>query len=152
MKYSLLLGRILFAAIFVMAAPHHLEQHTIQMAAQHGIPAAEDLVPLSGLIALLGGLSVLLGYHAKAGAWLLVLFLIPVTLAMHNFWDVPDPAAAQMQQIMFMKNLALLGGTLFITYFGSGPLSLDERLKHHARASHDEKSAAHALGDTLHSH
>src|ERR1700722_8412482 len=122
MKYSLLLGRILFASIFVMAAPGHFGKHTVEMAAQHGVPAAGILDPLSVIIALLGGLSVLLVFHARAGAWLLVLFLVPVTLTMHNFWAMSDPAAAQMQQIMFMKNIALLGGALFIAYFGSGPL------------------------------
>jgi putative oxidoreductase len=87
-----------------------------------------------------------LGYHAKTGAWLLVLFLVPVTLAMHNFWDVPDPAAAQIQQIMFTKNLALLGCALFIAYFGSGPLSLDDYIRRHAGASGHDKRPAHALG------
>lgn len=142
MKYSFLLGRILFAAIFVLAAPHHLREHTIKLAEQHGVFAAEDFVPLFGLIGLAGGLSVLLGYHAKAGAWLLVVFLVPVTLAMHNFWDVADPNAAEMQQMMFMKNLAMIGGALFIAYFGSGPFSLDDYLKLYVSSAHPiEKTA-----------
>lgn len=148
MKFPVLIGRILFAAIFVMSAPNLLRESAVQMAAQHGVPAADYVVPLFGVIALLGGLSVLLGYHAKTGAWLLVAFLVPVTLTMHNFWAVPDPTAAQMQQIMFMKNIALLGGALFITYFGSGPLSLDEHVKHYADAHGHGKPAAHAVGGT----
>jgi putative oxidoreductase len=66
-----------------------------------------------------------LGYRARLGAWLIVLFLVPVTLAMHNFWAVKDPMMAQMQMIMFMKNVSMLGGALLITQFGAGPLSLD---------------------------
>jgi putative oxidoreductase len=50
-----------------------------------------------------------------------------VTLAMHAFWAMPDPMMRMMQQAMFMKNLAMLGGALLIAYFGAGPVSLDER-------------------------
>ena len=58
---------------------------------------------------------------------MLVLFLIPVTLMMHKFWGISDPQAAQMQMIMFMKNLSMLGGALLITQFGAGPASIDAR-------------------------
>jgi putative oxidoreductase len=85
------------------------------------------LVPLSGVIAIVGGLSVVLGFHARWGAALLILFLIPVTLMMHPFWNIQDPAMAQMQEVSFMKNVSILGGTLFLVYFGAGPVSLDER-------------------------
>jgi len=81
----------------------------------------------TGLLALAGGVSVILGYKARVGAWLLVLFLVPVTLTMHAFWAVQDPMMAQMQQAMFLKNLSMIGGALMIAYHGPGPLSLDER-------------------------
>lgn len=86
-------------------------------------------MPLSGVIAILGGLSILLGYRAKFGAWLIALFLVAVTPMMHNFWTVADPMARQMQMIMFMKNLSMLGGALLISQFGAGPWSLDARQK-----------------------
>ena len=73
----------------------------------------------------MGGLSVALGYKARYGAWLLVLFLVPVTIMLHNFWAVTDPMMSRMQQVMFMKNLTMIGGALLISYFGAGPLSLD---------------------------
>jgi putative oxidoreductase len=82
---------------------------------------------LSGVIAVFGGVSILLGYYARVGAWLLVVFLVPVTLMMHNFWAVADPILKQSVEIMFMKNLSMLGAALMIAYFGSGPLSLDAR-------------------------
>ena len=84
-------------------------------------------VPLSGALALIGGMSILLGYRARLGAWLIVFFLIPVTFMMHKFWGVSDPTVAQTQMIMFMKNFSMLGGALLITQFGAGPLSLDAR-------------------------
>jgi putative oxidoreductase len=129
MKIIVLLGRILYSAIFILAMPGHFMQHTIDLAKTQSIPAPEILVPLSGLIALIGGLSVLLGYKAKEGAWLLVIFLVTATFSMHRYWMFDDLIVRDIQQLMFMKNLALLGGALLITYFGSGPLSMDN----HAR-------------------
>jgi putative oxidoreductase len=124
-----LLGRFLFVLIFLMAAPNHFSSQTIAFAASQGVPLAPIAVPLSGVIALAGGLSILLGYRARIGAWLLVLFLAGVTPMLHNFWTVADPMMRQMQMIMFMKNLSMLGGALFITQFGAGPWSLDARRK-----------------------
>ena len=86
---------------------------------------ASVLVPISGVMALAGGLSIVLGYKAKWGAWILVVFLVPVTVTMHRFWGLADPQMATMQTIMFMKNLSMLGAALLIAYFGAGPLSLD---------------------------
>ena len=122
-----LLGRLLFALIFLMSGPHHFAKQTIGYAASQGVPWASIAVPLSGIIAIAGGLSVLLGYHAKLGAWLIVVFLVCVTPMMHKFWAVADPMMAQMQMVMFMKNLAMLGGALLISQFGAGPFSLDAR-------------------------
>lgn len=122
-------GRVLFAAIFILASLGHFAPGTIAYAASQGVPFAKVLVPAAGLLALAGGLSVALGYHARLGAWLLVLFLVPVTLTMHRFWAIRDPMMAQMQQVMFLKNLSMLGGALLIAYFGAGPISLDAR--HH---------------------
>jgi putative oxidoreductase len=89
------------------------------------VPLAGLLVPVSGLIALAGGLSLLFGYHAKLGAGLLVLFLVPVTLTMHNFWTASDPVMFQRELILFIRNAMLLGGALLVAYSGAGSLSLD---------------------------
>ena len=122
-----ILGRLFFALIFVMAGASNFSKQSIGYAASQGVPLSGIAVPLSGVLAVVGGLSILLGYRAKFGAWLIVLFLVPVTLAMHKFWGVSDPAMAQMQMIMFMKNLSMLGGALLIAHFGAGPFSLDSR-------------------------
>jgi putative oxidoreductase len=131
MQYVVPLGRALYSAIFIMSLLGHFSPQAIGYAAQSGVPAASLLVPLSGVIAGAGGLSILLGYRAKLGAWLIVLFLVPVTVMMHNFWAVTDPMMAQMQQAMFMKNLSMLGGALLIAHFGAGPVSLDARSSRH---------------------
>jgi len=123
-----LIGRLLFALIFLMAGANHFSSQTIGFAASQGVPLASIVVPLSGVIAVLGGLSILLGYRAKLGAWLVVLFLVGVT-PMHKFWGISDPMMQQMQMVMFMKNLSMLGGALLISQLGAGPWSLDARSK-----------------------
>src|SRR5882672_3454235 len=123
MRYLYLVGRILFALIFVTAAPRHFTQEGIQHAADLGVPLAGLAVPLSGVMALAGGLSVALGYKTKWGAWLLVAFLVPVTLGMHAFWKLQDPAMIHIQQAMFAKNLSMLGAAVLLTQFGAGAVS-----------------------------
>ena len=134
MRYVVPVGRVFYAAIFLASPLFHFSPQAIGYAAQQGVPLAALLVPASGLLALAGGLSILVGYHARLGAWLLVLFLVPVTLTMHAFWGISDPMMAQMQQAMFFKNLAMLGGALLIAHFGAGPLSFDARVRARAVA------------------
>lgn len=124
MREVVLLGRILFSLIFILSGFSHFTEPVINFASNQGVPYASFIVPFSGLLAILGGLSIALGYYAKVGAWLLVAFLVPVTLKMHAFWSVSDPALATVQQVMFMKNIAMLGGAMAFAYFGSGPYSL----------------------------
>ncbi len=134
MKYVVLLGRVLYAAIFVLSAPGHFTSETIAYAAGKGVPLATFAVPLSGIISFVGGISIILGLKARYGAWLIVLFLVPVTVMMHNYWAVSDPIAARTQYIMFIKNVSMLGAALLIAWSGSGPLSLDNvRKKDSAR-------------------
>jgi putative oxidoreductase len=110
-----------------MAGANHFSRQTIAFATSQGVPLASVTVPLSGILALAGGLSILLGYRARLGAWLIALFLVPVTLMMHKFWAIADPMMQQIQMVLFMKNIAILGGALLISQFGAGPLSLDAR-------------------------
>lgn len=121
------LGRAAFAAVFVVFAPLDFTPQGVAWAAQQGVPLPQILVPLAGLIALAGGASVILGYRARIGAWLLILFLVPVTVWMHNFWAVRDPMMAQMQEGFFLANLSRIGAALLIAHFGAGPISLDAR-------------------------
>jgi len=127
MRYLIALGRLFYSLIFVVAGFGHFTHQEIAYAAAQGIPIAGVLVPASGIMAIVGGLSILLGFHGKLGAWLLVLFLVPVTFTMHNFWAVKDPMMQQIQMAMFLKNISMLGSALFFTQIGTGPLSLDSR-------------------------
>lgn len=134
MKYLVPAGRLLFAGIFLLSSAGHFKPETIAFAASQGVPLASLSVPLSGIVELLGGLSILIGYKAKWGAWLLVLFLVPVTFTLHRFWLIPDPMMRQMDMAAFMKNISMLGASLLIAYFGAGPLSVDEWLRRKSSA------------------
>ncbi len=127
MKYVVLAGRVLYAAIFLISAPGHFTGKMIAFAASKGVPLAHLAVPLAGVISFLGGLSILTGYRARLGAWLIVVFLVPVTIMIHNFWAISDPVQAGIQYVNFMKNLSMLGAALMIAHFGSGPLSIEGR-------------------------
>jgi putative oxidoreductase len=129
MKFLVLLGRIFYSAIFIGSGIGHFAAGTVHYAQMHNVPSAEVLVPLSGAIALLGGLSILFGYKARLGAWLIVIFLVPVTLMMHNFWNIQEPGERLVQQSMFMKNLSMLGAALLIAYWGAGPCSIGKKKK-----------------------
>ncbi len=122
-----LAGRFFFSLIFLMAGPMHFNPAEINYAASAGVPFAKFLVPASGLLAFLGALSILLGYRAKIGAWMIALFLLAITPVMHNFWSVQDAATQQMQMAMFMKNVSMFGGALLISQLGAGAWSLDAR-------------------------
>jgi putative oxidoreductase len=136
MKTTTLVGRILYSLLFIMSVPGHFKSETIAYAASAGVPLANLAVPASGILALLGGLSIAFGYKARWGAIALVAFLAPVTVMMHNFWAVTDPMMHQMQLVNFMKNLGLIGAALTFAVHGAGAFSIDARLERPSGTSH----------------
>lgn len=128
MKYIPLAGRILFSLAFIMLGMGHVMSTKVMSpyAASMGVPAPTLAVVISGIMIISGGISIILGYKAKIGAILLVVFLVPVTFIMHAFWSIEDPMQSQMQMVMFLKNLSMLGGALMFYYFGTGPLSIEK--------------------------
>ena len=121
------IGRVMLCAIFFMSAvgqkiPRFNDFATIME--QHGLPAPKIL--LIGAIAFLivGSLSVIVGYKARLGALLLLVFLVMASYYFHNFWAVEE-AQRQMQQVHFMKNVSIMGAMLMIIANGPGPMSFD---------------------------
>jgi putative oxidoreductase len=121
------LGRLFFSLIFIMSGIQHFSGDSIAYAASQGVPIASVLVPISGVLAIIGGVCVFLGYHARFGSLLLLLFLLPVTFMMHDFWNLTNAQEAQNQMAHFMKNISMIGGALLISVFGAGPLSIDNK-------------------------
>ncbi len=128
-KFGPAVGRILLAIIFLMSGISKTFNWdgTAGYMASVGMPMV-TLFLIGAIVLEVGGsLSVILGFKARWGALALIVFTIPTTFIFHAYWAV-DPAQMQIQQIMFMKNLAMTGGLLLIMANGSGPLSLDARL------------------------
>ena len=126
-------GRFLLSLIFLMSAvgnkiPNFSE--VVSAMSSEGVPAPRLL--LTGAIGFLiaGGLSVILGYRARSGALLLLVFLVLATYYFHDFWTFEDVAEQKQQMIQFMKNLALMGALLLIVANGAGPYSVDDRVDH----------------------
>jgi putative oxidoreductase len=123
-------GRVLLCTIFFMAAVGNKIPNFQAVAgfmAKEGVPAPQ--VMLAGAIVFLiaGSVSIVLGYKARIGATLLLVFLGLATYYFHDFWTLSDPQAKQEQMIQFMKNLGLMGAMLLIIANGTGPMSLDGR-------------------------
>ncbi|MEJ3745756.1 DoxX family protein [Actinomycetes bacterium KLBMP 9797] len=116
MDILVLIGRILFAALFLGSAVGHLTQTKAMAgyASSKGVPAAQAATLASGVLLALGGLSVLLGIWADLGALLLVIFLLPTAVLMHPFWKESDPQARQLEMIQFQKDVALGGAALML--------------------------------------
>lgn len=111
MNAPLMLGRILFGGFFLFSGINHFIniQGMGAYANARGVPAPQLMVAISGLMIVLGGVSVVIGYRPRFGLLLIILFLIPVALIMHNFWAVPDAQQRVMEMGNFLKNMALTG-------------------------------------------
>jgi putative oxidoreductase len=124
----LLIGRVLIGMIFLFSGLGKIGgwQMVASMMAAKGVPLVSFTLALTILVEVGGGLSLLVGYKARAGAIILALFLIPTTLVMHAFWSAAG-MEAQMQMVNFLKNLAIMGGLCALTVTGAGRYSLDGR-------------------------
>lgn len=111
-----LVGRLLLGGYFIFNGFNHFSNASMMTgyAQSKGVPAAKAAVLLSGLLLLVGGLSILLGIYPMIGTLAIALFLLPVTFMMHAFWKVQEPMAKMGETINFTKNLALLGATLML--------------------------------------
>lgn len=125
-QYGPLAGRILLALIFVMAGWNKIGgfEQTAGYMTNKGIPMVNILLALTIIIELGAGLMVLLGVYARWGAAVLFGFTLIATFIFHNFWAITDAQQAYMQSLMFMKNLAIMGGLLYVVAHGSGAFSI----------------------------
>jgi putative oxidoreductase len=118
-----LIARILLCAIFIQSGVGKIvdPSGTQQYMAAYGMPLTSLFLIGAIVCEIFGSLSILLGFKARLGASLLVIFMIPTTLIFHT------KLSDQVQMIMFMKNLAIIGGLLMVAYFGPGPISFDAK-------------------------
>lgn len=124
-----LIGRVLLATIFIYSGFGKITgfEATAGYMAAYGMPMTKLLLVGAIALELGGGLSILTGYKARWGAAALVLFTIPATFIFHAFWTISDPGQAFVEELMFLKNLAIVGGLLLLMTFGPGRLALGAR-------------------------
>lgn len=109
-----LIGRIIVGLYFAFNGMNHFSKLNMMTgyAQSKGVPSPKLAVIVTGLLLLLGGLSLMTGYQSDTGIILLLIFLLPTTFIMHNFWKVEDPQMKMIEMVNFMKNFALIGSLL----------------------------------------
>jgi len=124
-----LVGRFLLCLIFVMSGLGKIFDFggTVEYMRSHGIPWPAFLLIVAIALELVGGISVIIGYWTRAGVLLLLLFLVPVSFSIHDFWTIEDPATQRIEMSLFMKNVSIAGGLIYLLQFGPGRFSLDSR-------------------------
>ena len=125
--YGPLVGRVLLALIFIIAGYGKIGgfDGTVGYMQAYNVPMPQVLAVLAIIVELAGGIMVAVGWKARWAAAALFIFVLVASVIFHAFWAVPADQV-QMQNIMFMKNLAIMGGMLYVIVYGSGPLSVDK--------------------------
>jgi len=114
METAFLVGRFIVGIYYLYNAYNHFSKLNMMSgyAQSKGVPSPKLAVFAAGILLLVGGLSIITGYQPTIGAAALVLFFLPVTFMMHNFWKVQDPMARMGEMVNFTKNMALMGSAL----------------------------------------
>ncbi len=121
-----LIGRIFLSLIFFFEAYDSMVffKQTKETMTVYGITWNQDLLLYTTIVVLiLGAILVLIGYYANLGAFLLLAYWIPVTFIVFSFWN-DAPEIRRLQSIMFMKNIAIVGGLLLLVVNGAGKYSV----------------------------
>ena len=123
-----LLGRVLIALLFLQAGIQKITGFagTVGYAAGAGMPMPQVAVAIGLVIEIVGGLAILLGWQTRWAALILGFFTLVASFFFHNFWGVPAEAAG-VQQLLFWKNIAVVGGLLGYAAHGVGAWSVDAR-------------------------
>jgi putative oxidoreductase len=127
MNIAFLIGRVIFAAFWLMGSFNHFKNlnYMSEYAKARGTPSPKVAVAATGVILLLGGLSMLLGVYPVVGIILLIVFLLGVSFQMHAYWKIDDAQMKQIDMINFTKNMALVGALLmFLLLPHPWPMSL----------------------------
>ena len=123
-----LLARLLMVALFLPAGLSKIAgfEGTVGYIASVGLPMASLGAVLAIAVEVLAPLALLVGWRTRWAALVLAVFTLVASVFFHNFWAMPAEQQF-MQQLMFMKNIGVVGGLLALAAFGAGAWSLDER-------------------------
>lgn len=123
----LLLARIFFGVLFIVPGVRKLLAYagTVGYFTKLGFPAPEVFVVIAIAIELIAGIMLIVGWRTRIAAWTFVVFVAIATAMAHRFWEF-DAAQYGNQLNHFLKNLAVIGGLLFVASFGPGRISIDK--------------------------
>lgn len=127
-RYGPLVGRVLLALIFILAGINKITGFggTVGYIEAYGLPMAQVAAIVAIIVELGGGIMIAVGWKARWAAAALFVFVLIASVVFHAFWAV-EADQVQLQNIMFMKNIAIMGGLLYIMVHGSGPISVDKK-------------------------
>jgi putative oxidoreductase len=122
----LFVARVFIAALFLVAGTRKLLGYaaTVGYFTKLGFPAADAFAVIAIVIELGAGLMLVAGWRTRWAAWALIVFVAVATAMAHRFWQV-DAAQLANQLNHFLKNIAVIGGLLYVVSFGPGRLSID---------------------------
>lgn len=126
-SFTPLAGRILMSVVFLVSGLFKIGGYSQMVAysAAKGLPMASVTIACAAVIELVCGLAILVGFQTRIAAWLLFLYLIPVTFLFHNFWAMQG-AEQQDNMIHLLKNVSIMGGLVILASNGAGPYSVDQ--------------------------
>lgn len=129
-QYASVLGRILLASIFIYAGLTKLLafEGVVQYIESKSLPYSSILAVLTIALELVAGALIVVGYKAKVAAFALALFTLLAAVLFHNFWTYPVEQQ-HVQTLLFIKNISIAGGLLFLSSLGSGSWSLDKYVR-----------------------
>ena len=127
-SWTLLIGRVLVGSMFLVAGIRHYMFYagTVGYFTKLGFPAPEAMVWLSIIVHIAGGILLIAGWKTQWASWLLLALVVIATAMAHRFWQF-DAAQYGNQLNHFLKNLAIIGGLLYVASFGAGAMSVDGR-------------------------
>ena len=120
------IGRIFMSSVFLAfgALKFTAFAYYVQLVAGRGMPLPQAAIVCAAVLEILGGLAILVGFQTRITSWILFVYLIPTTLLFHNYWALQGMLRATMEA-HFFKNMAIMGGLLFLANWGAGPYSID---------------------------
>lgn len=125
-----LVGRLLLAFLFLPAGIGKIAGFAgvSGYIASKGLPLPELGAVIAIVVEVGGGLALIAGFGTRYAALALALFTLMATFIFHNYWGVPADQA-YVQQLMFNKNIAVVGGLLLLAAQGAGAWSVDAKRK-----------------------
>jgi len=123
----LLVGRLAMGVIFFQSGLAKLAALAAFSASltKRGVPFSDFWGPVGAISEFVGGTAIILGVGTRWAAILIVLFVIAASGISHRYWEIAEPAGRRLQEGQFYKNLAIIGGALFLFICGAGRFSLD---------------------------